>query len=68
MQAAWVRFELLGSSAGDDPLGGVQDDDLQLHPPAVGPELSEEEERVTPPTGGEQAAVLQPRVSDPDPL
>ena len=43
-QAGGVRFELLGSSAGDDPLGGVQDDDLQLQPPAVVPEISEEEE------------------------
>jgi len=42
-QAGGVRFELLGS-AGDDPLGGVQDDDLQLQPPAVVPEISEEEE------------------------
>ncbi len=41
-QAGRVRFELLGS-AGDDPLGGVQDDDLQLQPPAAG-QISEEEE------------------------
>jgi hypothetical protein len=36
-QAGGVRFELLGSSAGEDPLGGVQDDYLQLDPIVAAP-------------------------------